>query len=237
MIVRRTPQAIRHVTQADHARFASDLLRLVRLPELVDRPRRELLLRAVSEHDNGWWEVDAAPRLAPGGAGALDFRAFPAALRQEIWLRGIERFAGESPYVAALLAAHVLRLSERVRSEPSWGDFRAEVSVRHEELLEAADESPETLAEDDRWLAFADSLSLAICAGETGLFDLPGWQLTLRGPEDLEAVLLPFPFAGTTVFELSCRALEPTNLRSDSALGVALASSPWLRLKVRFSPS
>ena len=81
MIVTRTPSGSRLVTQADHARLAGDILRLVRLPELVEHPRRELLLRAVREHDNGWWEADSAPRLAASGSTALDFRDFPGDLR------------------------------------------------------------------------------------------------------------------------------------------------------------
>jgi hypothetical protein len=235
MIVRATPQGVRHVNQADHARFAADLLRLFRLPELVGRPRRDLLLRAVAEHDNGWWEADAAPYLAPDGIGALDFRALPPAPKQEIWRRGVERFADESPYLAALLAAHALRLSARFRAEPAWGDFRAALATRQAELLAASGCGPPELAADDRWLEFADALSLAVCAGESSLFAASEWQLTLRGAEGTDVVLDPFPFAGTTVFELSCRSLPATRFDSAAALAVALATSPWQRLRVRFT--
>lgn len=179
MIVSSSLTGSRYVTQADHARFAADLLRLFRLPELVGHPRRDLLLRAIAEHDNGWWEADAAPRLAAGGGSALDFRALPADLRQEIWHRGVERFAGESPYVAALVAAHALRLSECSRDEPSWTDFRGALAGRQQELLEAAGETAAALAEDDRWIALADRVSLAVCAWESQALDLPGWRLEL----------------------------------------------------------
>jgi hypothetical protein len=233
MIVRATPEGLQHVTQADHARFAADLLRLFRLPELVTHPRRDLLLRAVGEHDNGWWEVDSAPRRNSGGTGALDFRAFPAGDRQEIWRRGVDRFAGDSPYLAALVAAHALRLSQHQREDPSWMEFRALLGGRCEELLSASGESAETLAGDDRWLALADALSLAICAGEAERLDLPGWSLALR---DAEAALAPFPFAGATVFEFSARQLGAGSFASDAALGVALATSPWRRVRIRLVP-
>lgn len=243
MIVRSTPQGALHVTQADHARFAADLLRLFRLPELLANPRRDLLLRAVAEHDNGWWEADSAPRLAAGGDSALDFRDFPAGPRQEIWLRGVERFASESPYLAALLATHVLRLSERFQDDPSWSDFRAVVGARREELLAAAGGSPVGLAADDRWLALADALSLAVCADEAGLLEIPGWRLELQEPPrasgggvTLVAGLEPFPLAGATVFELSGRRLAAERFDSAAMLGVALATSPWVRLRVRFTP-
>lgn len=243
MIVSSSSAGCRHVTQADHARLAADLLRLFRLPELVGHPRRELLLRAVAEHDNGWWEADAAPRLAAGGGSALDFRAFSAELRQEIWHRGVERFAGESPYVAALVAAHALRLSERSRHEPLWADFRTALAGRQQELLEAAGETAAALAEDDRWIALADGVSLAVCACESGGLALPGWRLELLraadgtfADEPMGVALEPFPLAGVTVFEVACRWLPATIFPSSAALGVALATAPWRRLRVRFAP-
>ncbi len=249
MIVCSTAQGFRHVTQADHARFAADLLALFRVPELVDHRRRDALLRAVAGHDNGWWEADAAPRLAASGASALDFRAFPADLRQEIWERGVERFAAEEPYVAALLAGHALRLSRHWEKDASWASFRAALGARRDELLAAAGEFAAAVAADDRWLALADALSLAVCAGEPAVVDLPGWRLAFRaaeggghgdpaegGADGLAVALDPFPFAGATAFELSCRWLPGENLDSAAALGVALATSPWRRLRARFVP-
>ena len=88
MIVTTAPPGSRLVTQSDHARLAADLLRLFRVPELVEHPRRELLLRAVAEHDNGWWEADAAPRLDAKRVSALDFRDVAAV--------GFEEFFGET---------------------------------------------------------------------------------------------------------------------------------------------
>ncbi len=239
MIVRRTPSGSRHVTQADHARFGADLLRLFRLPELAGHPRRELLLRAIGEHDNGWWEADAAPYRAADGRAALDFRDVPGEARREIWRRGIERFADESPHLAALVATHALRLSERFRDEPAWSEFRTGARARRDELLQGAGVELAAAAADDYWLELADGLSLAVCTGETGLFALPGWQIALRerSPEgEVELGVAPFPLAGATRFELSCRVLAPGRYESDAAFGFALATTPWQRLGVRCAP-
>lgn len=243
MIVSSRAQGSRHVTQADHARFAADLLRLFRLPELVGHPRREPLLHAIAEHDNGWWEADAAPRLAAGGGAALDFRAFPADLRQEIWHRGVERFAAGRPYLAALLAAHALRLSRRWQDDPLWTGFRRALAGRQEELLEASGESATALAGDDRWMALGDELSLAVSAGDSAVFSSPGWRLEVQespagkgGEELLRVALEPFPLAGVTVFELSYRWLATEVFPSAAALGLALATAPWRRQRVRFAP-
>lgn len=242
MIVVRTPEGSRLVTQADHARLAAEMLRLVLLPELVGHSRRALLLRAAREHDNGWWEADSAPRRDASATTALDFRAFPADIRQEIWRRGVDRFASESPYLAALVATHGLRLLRRVPAQPSWEDFRAELAGRQQELLAAAGESFDSVSRDDLWMALGDSLSLAACTGDPSLVDLPGSRAEVTLPAGdaegglLELGLQPFPFAGATSFEVPCRALGRSRFASDSALGVALLSSPWKRLRVRLRP-
>ncbi|KAB2958267.1 MAG: DUF3891 family protein, partial [Thermoanaerobaculia bacterium] len=111
VIVREAGDAWLVVTQADHARLAADLLALLRLPGLADHPRRAELLAAVADHDNGWWESDAAPRVEAARGRPLDFLSIPLDLRLEIWRRGIERFAAERPWGSALVAAHFLRLS------------------------------------------------------------------------------------------------------------------------------
>jgi len=246
MIVATAPQGSRLVTQSDHARLAAELLRLFRLPELVGHPRRELLLRAVAEHDNGWWEADAAPRLDAKRASALDFRDFAADLRQEIWHRGVERYAAESPYLAALLATHCLRLLRPWEADPPWESFRAQILERRQELLAAAGESLATLELDNPWLAVADRLSLAVCTGDAAWVDLAPWRLEVAvrkggtaDPPENEAIavaLQPFPFAGVTAFELSCRFLAPGPFDSAASLAVALAASRWRRIRVRIRP-
>lgn len=244
MIVLRTGGGSRLVTQADHARLSAEMLRLFRLPELVGHPRRELLLRAVREHDNGWWEADSAPRRDPSGATAVDFRAIPPDLRQEIWQRGIERFAADEPYLAALLAAHALRLLRSPREESSRAAFHGQLAERLAALLEAAGESPESVARDDSWMALADGLSLAACTGDGRFVDRPGWRAeVVLPPADandegarIDLGLAPFPLAGTTSFALPCRELAGDRFASDSALGVALLCAPWRRLRVRVHP-
>ncbi len=247
MIVTTAPTGSRLVTQSDHARLAADLLRLFRVPELLEHPRRELLLRAVAEHDNGWWEADAAPRLDAERASALDFRHVAADLRQEIWRRGVERFATESPYLAALLATHCLRLLSPWEADPAWESFRSRILERRLELLAAAGESPVSLEVDDPWLALADRLSLAVCTGEAAWVELAPWRLEVAAPKGgtaaapagdaaIEVALQPFPFAGVTVFELSSRFLGPGPFESAASLAVALAASPWRRIRVRIRP-
>ena len=240
MIVTSTPFGSRLVTQSDHARLAAEMLRLFRLPELIDQPRRAVLLRAIAEHDNGWWEADSAPRLDESLTGALDFRALEPQLRREIWRRGVERFADESPYLAALIGTHSLRLLRRIQrrpQDPPGAAFREEMEVRQSELLEASGETLASLALDDPWLEVADNLSLAVCTGEASFVSMPGWRAEVAGDRDtIELGLQPFHLAGSTSFELACRWLAPRRFSSAAELAGALAAAGWTRTRVRVRP-
>jgi hypothetical protein len=236
MIVRALPDGWLVVRQADHARLAGELLRLARIPELAEHPWRDALLRAAAEHDNGWWEEDAAPRLDPATGGPLDFRAISDVPRREIWRRGAERYAGEAPAVAALVAGHALRLASQATGA-EWEAFRAELAVRRDAWLEAAAMSPDDAREADRWLAAADALALAVAAGDPALLPAAPWRAELEvDGTRIELRLGPFPFAGATRVALPVRRLAATRHDSAVALGVALATSPGLNVFVRLAP-
>src|SRR6185436_12277599 len=104
MIVVDTGETFRLVTQPDHARFAADLLSL--WPELAGHPRRDDLLFATREHDNGWREADAAPRWDAGQGRPHDFLSLPEPERALLWRRGIGRFRASRPGAALLVAHH-----------------------------------------------------------------------------------------------------------------------------------
>ena len=112
------------VTQPDHAHFSGELLSLWRAGGLPGHPRRDDLLFAAREHDNGWREADAAPRWNAEGGRPHDFMTLPRQERIEIWERGTCRFAAERPYAALLITRHALNLFGGRRGEeggtPSW---------------------------------------------------------------------------------------------------------------------
>lgn len=90
-------------------------------PALAGSPRRDAILLAVADHDNGWAETDAAPVLDSTGH-ILDFVAIPAARRQEVWPRGVARL-GAVPYAAALVAQHAIHVYSRFRGDAAWTAF------------------------------------------------------------------------------------------------------------------
>lgn len=237
MIVTRLDRFLLVVQQADHARLAADLLSLLRDPELIGHPRRGRLLRAVAEHDNGWWEADSAPRRSSVDPSApLDFRELPEGERAEVWRRGVERHAASEPYVAAMIAAHGHRLlAAREAAAPRAG-IAEELALRRDELAKEAGVAGEELAADSAWLTLADELALAAATGDPR-FVRRGFRAGAEAaPDALRLRLTPFPLAGSSTLALSCRLLSPRPFASDAELAVALARLPWLRLPVRVVP-
>jgi Protein of unknown function (DUF3891) len=236
MIVRETGSEWLVVTQADHARLASDLLALLRLPGLADHPRRDELLADVAPHDDGWWESDAAPRIDPQSGRPLDFLALDPGSRFEIWDRGVERHAARHPYRAAMIATHALRLFAARRDEAGWSGFLDRLEARRDELLRASGRSREELAGDDRWLELADDLSLAAVTGSASYLDVAGWRAEATAGTGVELRLAPFPLAGTTRRTLRGRRVPARAYGGDAELAGTLARARWESFEVRVAP-
>lgn len=230
-----TDAAGRHlfITQPDHARFSAELLALWRADGLPGHPRREELLFAVREHDNGWRETDAAPHWDAERGRPHDFLSLPHGERIELWQRGTARFAGEHPYASLLIVRHAVRLHQE-RTGEEWRAFRDYLDELYRGLSEAAGAPEEQVEADYRWLDLADLISLAVCNGWSEPFGRANFQGRL---EEGTLHLDPFPLAGTTAFRIPCRRIPVRAYRGDADLGGELAAARWEDLRVRVAPS
>ncbi len=200
MIIVEHGSRLRCITQTDHAQLGADLLELWILNGLPHHPRRNELLFAVREHDNGWREADAAPRTDPQTSRPYDFRSHPNELRIEIWQRCVSRLSASHPYAALLITTHCLRLHRTIRDEPSWNGFLTGVESLQDELFKLSGLSPGELEEDYAWLSLGDTLSLVVCDAWTRQTEQHGSTFGLRrGALEIE----PFSLAGATTFEVS----------------------------------
>ncbi len=234
MIVSRIEGRLRLVTQPDHARVAAEILTLWRADGLPDHPRRAELLFAVREHDNGWQEADAAPRVNPRTGEPYDFLDLPDQLRLELWERACARYANDRPGAAALIIRHALYLHRDRTEQEGWSGPLAALEERLDERLEAAGLERADLECDHRWLRLADAISLRACGVLGDDFADSGTrvQRTDRGLE-----LDPFPLAGATTFTIPCRLIPDRRYTSDTDLTIELASSPWTELEFRLVPA
>jgi hypothetical protein len=262
MIVAREAGAYRLVTQPDHARLAGEMLALWRGDGLPANPRRSELIFAGREHDNGWWEADAAPRCDEAGR-PVDFAAMPRQERIEIWERGTARFLEERlgrparPYAALLIVRHARELHRAARRDAGWRDFVRRLATLERRLRRELGAGGRALAADYRLLNLADTLALAACAGWTRTLALPGLDARLVGsPGSTGAMdatdianaaaiadaggaatllLSPLPLAGATTFRVPCRRIPLRPYRGDADLGGELAAARWQELRVRLT--
>ena len=239
--------AYRVVTQPDHAHLAGEILSLWRADGMPVNPRRDDIVFAGREHDNGWREADAAPRSGVDGR-PVDFLSMPREQRIEIWERGTTRFLERRPYAALLIVRHARELHRDRRRDPAWRELLRRLAARERRLRREQRAGGRTVAADYQLLGAADAISLAACAGGTGPLALPGLaaatsggrmsvpDVRLRGRiEDGTVRLAPLPLAGATTFRVPCRRIPLRPYRGDADLGGELAAARWEELRVRLA--
>lgn len=96
MIIRRHRKDLLLITQADHAALAADILSHWCADGFSSNPRREVILLAAREHDNGWLEEDAMTHV-DGAGEPLDFVAAPVPVKHRVWPRAAERLGKKDP--------------------------------------------------------------------------------------------------------------------------------------------
>jgi hypothetical protein len=226
VIVRTTSSTIQLITQPDHARLARQVME--RCVPLASRPRRDAILHAVGEHDNGWTEEDATPRVHPITRQVVDFINAPASIRQHVWPRGVGRLA-DDPWAAALVAQHSVVIYDRYRADPEWEAFFAQMESLRSEMLDASGLPLEELLSDYPFVRLADLVSLSFCTGSGDELRVDDWRVRLTGTR---VVVKPDPFGGAEVpAEIAMREIRNQSYDSDAALRLAVrhAGSRTLR--------
>jgi len=219
MIVRPAASGCVLITQPDHAQLARRIME--HCVSLVENPRREIILRAIGDHDNGWAATDAEPAVNPDTGDVLDFIHAPQDLRQGVWPLTVAGLADE-PYAAALVANHAMFAYDRFREDAGWAGFFVTMESSRREMLLASGFTMEQLLEDYAFLRLGDLISLAFCTGSTTTQPFRDWTVQLVGPR---VVVTPGIFGGAPVpFEVAARAVRPP-FASNAELQAALARS------------
>jgi len=173
MIVRPLGESLLLITQPDHAHLAGEIM--TRATALAQHPRRDAILLAIREHDNGWAEPDAEPIIRPSGDVA-DFIAAPIAVRQGVWPRAVARM-GADPWAAALVAQHAITVYDRFRSDDAWTQFFADMEALRDNLLARARLRLDDLIADYAFVRLGDLISLTFCTGWTTAQHYADWTV------------------------------------------------------------
>jgi hypothetical protein len=220
VIVRQVGERILLITQPDHAHLARRVME--HCVPLASSPRRDEILLAIGEHDNGWTEEDAAPRVNLATGEVFDFVSAPAEIRQAVWPRGVARLASD-PWAAALVAQHAVTVYDRFRSDGEWAPFFAEMEAARDAMVRATDRDLDQLLPDYVFVRLADLISLTFCVGWDDEQRFGGWAVQRLGTR---VVVAPDAFGGTeTPIEIDAREIVRRTFRSDAELRAALSEA------------
>lgn len=227
MIVRDEGSSVVLITQPDHAQLAEVIVAAMRTEPILLGSDRESICLATREHDNGWAEVDAEPTIDPTTGYPCDFIAGPAAVKHELWPRGITRVAHMDPRAGALVAQHAMTVYGYRRNEPAWTAFFDTVTSLRNALLQRIDILSEasllTFENQYRAVRLGDSFSLQFCSGWTDAHETLGYRAVVDGSTLL---ISPDPFGGTDVpLRVIGRRIPKRRYHDDADLRAAIAAT------------
>ncbi len=243
MLFRDEPDACLAISQPTHAWISGQIL--AGWAQALD----EHLLLAAEQHDIGWLEWETAPSFDAARGRPHLFRDVGAATHAPMWTRGVEQALGAwGTRVALLISRHggviYRRFTDRHRvceADAAAADrFLARQAPIEAAWATALGIDGATLERDTALLAFADTLSLALC-GELKppltlhVPDREGGMRSLRlvgdGSHPGRFILSPWPFRGDT---LSVQG-QARRLPAQGRFADAAAMRRWLDAPQRVS--
>lgn len=226
MIVRPVRDRVQLMTQPDHAHLARRIME--HCVQLAARPRRDAILHAIAEHDNGWAEEDAAPTVNPKTGNVVDFVSAPLSVRHGVWPRAVARLVAD-PWAAALVAQHALTVYDRFRSAAEWRPFFAEMEAARHAMLRASGMPLDDLVADYPFVRLGDLISLAFCTGSTDEQRFGEWTVQCSGTR---VVVTPDAFGGAKIpIEIAAREIRNQPFRSVAELRDALRAANTTTLR------
>ena len=226
MIVRATAARIQLISQPDHAHLARHVME--RCVPLSTRSRRDAILHAIGEHDNGWTEEDAAPGVNLATGQIFDFVSAPVSVRQGVWPRGVARLS-DDPWAAALVAQHAMTVYDRFRSDDEWAPFFAEMAMLRDAKMSASGLPLDDLLTDYAFVRLADLISLTFCANWIDEQRFGEWTVNRV---DARVIVRPDAFGGQEIpIEIDAREIAYRTFRSDAELRETLSQATVTRLR------
>jgi hypothetical protein len=201
VIVRSLDTGTLLITQPAHAHLARAVME--HATGLAGHPRRDPVLLAIGEHDNGWAEEDAEPTVDAGTGAVVDFVNASLWVRHTVWPRGVARLA-DDPWAAALVAQHAITVYDRFRSDADWTTFFEGMEAERDAMLRASGLAAADLAHDYPFVRLGDLISLTFCTGWTEPQTFAQWTVERSGSR---VSVTPDPFGGATI-PIAITALE-----------------------------
>ncbi|OKP92901.1 DUF3891 family protein [Paenibacillus sp. P32E] len=246
MICREQDGYLVMLRQHEHGLLAGKFAEWFKEQHVPAEGRRAEVLRAVSNHDRGWIDLDETPFWNDAEGAPYTFMDFPLVPKLTFYRRGLDEIEADTPYGALLCSSHYERLIE------VSGEDCPELTayLKHEEDRRARIhrllENSKPLAEgelyyDARLLQFCDDLSLYLGLSRPGTpkseehpwfrdgfsgsedFSFTSGRLISAEWQDKTTLLLdPFPFTENVEVSFKLRRVSKKDVERK---GIALAFS------------
>lgn len=250
MLVRTQPNGqLLCVNQTSHALMAAQFCRHWGNQDFAKPAPYDVVINAIAQHDNGWYEWEAAPEIDAQGA-PLAFIPGPAYTEKlAIWQLGIDRAAAQHPYMGLLTSRHATLLYESdlqrltgderhatetfIAHQKRWTD-QVRQQLAHDPLLHHAAAEPVLMAHT-RLVQFGDSSSLQVAMpwSQERLFahcpvDFVGTYTALTMHWEGQAITYdPWPFdVDHFTVTLHGRLLDQQTFPDNATYRAALAAAP-----------
>ncbi|MCC7439923.1 MAG: DUF3891 family protein [Armatimonadetes bacterium] len=225
MIIQKHKRQITAIRQEDHAAFAAFLLEHWLDHGFPHHPDREAIIRATREHDNGWHQFDAQPRLDAKTKLPVDFQRVTPEETFQIWMEGTARFAETDPLVALLITHHAYTLHEHIhRRTGIWQEFFVGLAKRRGALRDSLGLQHNDIERLYSYLRMADLLSLQFCMNRTLGAERPERYAGYAYRRDANQFQFrPYPFTSRRLtYALPTYPLERTGYNDVSELQAAM---------------
>lgn len=160
------------VAQTDHAAIAGVMARRIEshlFPSLDNE-----IVQAIASHDDGWGELDSAPRQTNGRP--LSFINAEVTGFLQAWRSSI-RSAGQHSAIGGILVSEHFRRIAQLRppfsADPLLSKFLDEETERQKRLMKTQSRSHEEISVFVDVLQFCDLLSLYVCCGSLQDIEFP----------------------------------------------------------------
>jgi hypothetical protein len=221
MIIQRHPSGTVAIRQADHAAFAAFLLEHWSDHNFPKNPLRDDIILATREHDSGWREFDAAPRIDPNTHLPVNFISIEAEEAHDIWRKSAMKYLETNPFVALLITHHAYAINEVAhRRAAVWKPFFTELAQLRAELRIKLGMTQNEVESSYSFLRMADWFSLAICMShEFGLEKPEKYGGYLSRREGDRYLFRPYPFdERELVYELPVYRMKEKGYKDTAAV-------------------
>jgi len=214
------------ITQHDHAGLAGEIMECWGNESFSGPEPRDEVLFAIREHDSGWEEWDASPKIDPESGHPANFMEMGSAEHTEIWERSFRAPGSEHSYAATLIALHFAKFNQRtldkdpsdksaLRLKEEIKQFIADkLGIELTDSLQAG--VPADVKVNLKLLQIGDIMSLTLCHGWKSIeiteapIDYSGNSATLKmeSPDGFNYTVSHYPFNLLRLkFCIACRRL------------------------------